>query len=57
MAKDDSAHADVDPQLISTSVGGEVLQTLAYDIQIPIYKTKNTIRYLSEHEGLPTIKQ
>ncbi|KAD4385794.1 hypothetical protein E3N88_25963 [Mikania micrantha] len=48
--EDDSAHADVDPQSISTSVGGEVLQVLAYDIQIPVYKTKNTIRYLSEHE-------
>ncbi|KAL8224622.1 hypothetical protein R6Q59_000437 [Mikania micrantha] len=49
--EDDSAHADVDPQSISTSVGGEVLQALAYDIQIPVYKTKNTIHYLSEHEG------
>ncbi|KAD4385792.1 hypothetical protein E3N88_25961 [Mikania micrantha] len=48
--EDDSAHADVDPQSISTSVGGEVLQALAYDIQIPVYKTKNTIHYLSEHE-------
>ncbi|KAD3336628.1 hypothetical protein E3N88_32147 [Mikania micrantha] len=49
--EDDSAHADVDPQSISTSFGEEVLQALAYDIQIPVYKTKNTIPYLSEHEG------
>ncbi|KAD2804340.1 hypothetical protein E3N88_37717 [Mikania micrantha] len=50
--EDDSAHADVDPQSISTSFGGEVLQALAYDIQIPVYKTKNTIPYLSEHEDI-----